>query len=427
MGITKEEMRAALEEADFVFPTPKDGKIKARACLHNPRAFVEQVRLGDAEIADIPWMLPSNIRTLSGEYADYRENRFDRRSPADLKKYRELLTKAGNATQQDMTPHSEMAEYRKFELTCDVLTTPWTMAAFQIVNLNADELPLIERPQSFNLNAFTVRSIGVDGGASRDQWRTTKSAETYEMNLLSTDRVEYALMDLQQGDVSQADAVDKRLRFEMEMKLDALGKTNIDAAKVTSGLRDTLNIHSMIDTANIPDTNYLDLSGVDTAGELSITKLKRILLHVSKFGAAGGADVPISINTVMMSPQNIEDPWNFIDLVSDFDDADRVKPLQTVPTPVREQIFNTGMITSAWGHQFSWTPNAQLAKGKMYILTSEPLGWAFTKPEFDKMLTWDERNSPDHAANNMGEMLWRKAIRFLVPDLWRYRIVIVDL
>lgn len=413
--------RAASRAMDQAYPSSE--KILAMPNSANPLTAVNQVREGSLEVANIPWLLPVNRRKLARDYASFRENRLDRYNQEEMRQYKEKLIEAAS----DPEAKREVAAYREFELVSDVMAIPWTLGTFQAVNLSAEDLPLLTFPRSRNLQRFNVRSVGIDGGTFRDQWRTTKSIEQILMEMVSTDRVEYTLNDLQQGNVNESDRINAELQYDMEMHIDGLGKTNIDAAKVESGLRDSLSIHPSIDPLNIPDKNYLDLNGVDTAGKLSIGKLKTILEHVSKFGAAGGADEAISIQTIMMSPQNIRDPWDFIDLVSGFTGGEAVEPSQTVTPGVRESIFNTGMMTSAWGHTFSWTPNAQLSVGKMYILTSQPLGWYFTKTDFDKVIEWNESNSPDHADNNMGEIVWKKALRFFVPDLWRYRIVIVDL
>lgn len=400
-----------------------DGGIVAKPRKMLPAQQIRNIKAGRGSFDDLDWMLPANIETQKREYANFVENRYNRRDQGDLQKYRDLIVAASDPT--NIKAQRELAEYRKFEITSDVMAVPWAMSAFQSVPLKPNELPMIERPQSKNFNSFNVTSIGVDGGRYNAQWRTTKEVETMEMGLMSTDRVEYSIMDLQQGDISQVDAINQRLLYDLEMKMDVLAKANIDAAKVVSGLQATMNIHPSVVLDNIPDTNYLDLDATDT-GKLTIAKFKTILALVSKFGSAGGADVPITMRSVMISPQNLPDPWDFVSLVSGFSGGDAVEPKNTVPDSVRNSIFSTGMFTSAWGYNFNWVPNSQLAKGKMYIITDQPLGWVFTKPAFDKMLKWDETNSPDHAERNMGELLYQKAIRFVVPDEWRYRVIIVD-
>lgn len=417
--------------ADAKFPT-QDKNFTIRP-LESPRQQIERVRNGSLELASVPWILPGNRGVVEAASRNLNEGRFDRSNREDVQRYRELIVKSNSGDQRDpevLKARTELASYRTFELNNDVMATPWAMSAFQQVNLNPDEQPLIERPRSRNLQRFTVTSVGINGGTRQAQWRTTKSAETAEIELLATERVQYQIMDLQQGDVSQLDAINRELQYDMERKLDTLAKTNLDAAKVVSGLRDTLSIDADVTAANIPDTNYLDLDTAypGNAGVLTLPKLKAILLHVSKFGSAGFADQPISISNIMMSPQNLQDPWDFTDLVyAAFDGSGDVAPSDTVPQSVRDDIFRTGMMTSAWGHNFAWTPNSQLAKGKMYVLTGQPIGWAFMKPVFDRMLEWNEQNSADHADLNQGEVMWKKAISFYTVDVWQYRVVIIDL
>lgn len=410
---------------------PNSEKVTASPLKYSADGYIGAVRSGEIAADSVPWMLPYNKQEIDESRQEFLEGRFNRRDAGDLAAYRKLIKDAGQAMadQDNANPAiRELAEYRTFEITNDVLATPWSLSAFMTIDLSPDELPLIERPRGFNLQQFTVRSTALDGSTVRGQWRTTKSVEGIEMEYISTDRIEYQLIDLQQGDVSQVDDVNTRLQYDLEMHIDGLAKDNIDAAKMTSGLRDLLSLHPKIDVDNLPDTNYLDLNALHPGNDnvLTIAKLKTILDHVSKFGSAGGADQPISISTIFISPQNIRDPWDFVDLVSGFSGGNP-QPKDTVLTSVREQIFNTGMITNAWGHTFSWTPNAQLAKGKMYVLTSQPLGWQFTKTVFDKMLKWDESVSPTHADRNIGEVLFKKAMKFYVPDVWRHRVVIIDL
>lgn len=403
-------------------------RITASQLNSHPAQSLRAVQRGLARMQDIPWVLQCN-HGVGDEMASAKANgeRFDRKDKISVDKYRKLIMLASE--QNNQKAKAELASYRKFEITSDVMAAPWAMSAFQVVPLRMDELPLIERPQSRNLNSFTVTSCSIDGSVERMQWESTKAVETLEMGYISTPRVEYKLVDLQRGDVSQVDAVNWRLVYDLEMKMDTLARANIDSIAVASGLRATMSLHPLVIAANIPDKNYLDLSGYaspSAAGVLDILKLKAILLHINQFGSAGGADVPIQIANINVSPQNVRDPWDFIDLVSGWNGG-AVQPVNTVPKGVREQIFNTGMMTQAWGNSFSWTPNAQLDKGEMYITTTEPLGWVFTKPEFDRMLVWDESNSPDHAERRMGEVMYQKTVKFVMPDEWRYRVVKVKL
>ena len=406
----------------------------------HPASAFQRMKAGELEIANVPYILPDNHSQISSSIASFRENSFQRNKQEDLARYKRLIQKSvgigATSEEEQKVASRELAAYRVFELTADVLASPWCMSAFQQINLSSDEIVMIKRPASFNLNGFTVRSVSLNGYAYQERWETTAQAEFILMEMLGTDGVRLPLRDLQRGDISQVDAADAKLKYDMTIKMDTLAKTNIDAAKQTSGLRALLNIHPSVVAANIPDTNYLDLSDAayGTSGKITLPKIKAILSHISRFGSAGGADVPISIKNIMMSPQNIQDPWDFIDLVSGWDTSGESwggpavdNPLHVVPSAVRDQIFQTGAITNAWGHTFNWTPNSQLGAGKMYITTNQPLGWHFTKTEFDRMIRFDETNSKDHMMNDEVEFFYKKTSKFYVPDLWKNRILIVDL
>lgn len=379
------------------------------------------LRQGKIKCSDISWIPSENAEILDRRLELASQHRFDRTKKED----REELSHRIKASYDDPQATRELNAYRLFELTNDVLASPFALAFFQSVNLSADELPLIKRPQSFLYNTFTVRSIGQDGGAKQDQWRTTGQAETMEVELISTDKVEYPLWDIQTGNISVFDDINRKLQYDLEMHIDVLAEQNLQAAQMNSGLRDLLNIHPLIDETNIPDTNYLDLNALfpGNAGVLTIQKLKYMLNHIAMFGSVGGADEQFSISSIIISPQNIRDPWDFTDLTHETA-PNAVLPKETIPTPVRENIYQTGMLTNAWGYNFNWIPNPRISKGRMYVTTTRPIGWLFTKTEFDKILRWE---GPDQQEYNYGQTLMQRCIKFVTPDLWRNRVLIVDL
>jgi hypothetical protein len=411
--------RQAAREADSRFPNER-----IRGCPIEIGS-VDQVRRGDADVGDVPWINKSSVPILRKRRKEMEDDRFDPSSADDMREYASLLQAAAN----DPAVWNEVAAYRTFVFTNDVMASPFALSAFQTINFSADELPLIERPRSRNLQRFTVRSHSLDGGTLSQQWRPSKTIESFDFEMIATDKVEYTLMDLQQGNVSAAADIDRELAYDMEMKVDELAKAQLDAAQTASGLRALLSIHPKVVLANIPDKNYLDLTNTTTYGPANVftlVRLKAVLNHIALFGAAY-PDQAMSIQTILCSPQNMRDAWDYVELVSGFNSSTLAQnPENVVPKGVRDQIFSTGMMTSAWGMTWNWTPNSQLDKGRMYVLTNQPLGWFFTKSEFDKMIRYDATNSPQHAENNIGEVFLQRAIRFFVPDLWKYRVVIID-
>ncbi len=385
---------------------------------------IASVRRGEHAPSEVPWLLPANRAILNRRSEIASETRFDRSNPADMREYSDRI----RASLNNQDAAADLAAYRIFELTSDVMASPFALGAFQGINLSDDELPGIIRPRSRNYQRFTIRTIGQDGGSRQDQIKTTKAFSAYEMDLISTDKVEYNLYDIQQGDVEGVEIANSALEYDMDMKIDSLAESNMFAAKTVSGLRDLLNIHPLIVSANLPDTNYLDLNSLHAgnSGVLTIEKLKSILDHIAKFGAVGGDGVgeTLTIQSIVMSPQNLRDPWDFIDLVASGDGSVKPLPGETVPREVRNQIFQTGMFTSAWGQNFSWIPNGRIAKGRMYVFTNQPLGWFFTKTNFDRLIRWD---GPDNIEQNYGQMVLQRCLQFVIPDLWKHRVLICDL
>lgn len=388
------------------------------------RGSIARARTGE-DCANIPWMLPDNIKQTNRLVKNRLDSTFDRDDQKQRKEYSQRLIQSASSKQAS----DEMASYRVFELTNDVMATPFALGFFQQVNLGDDELPAIERPRSRNYQRFTVRSQSIDGGAREAQWRTTKDVSFFEIDAISTDRVEYPLMDIQLGDINQSDAINVELKYDMEMKLDGLALTNANAAQTASGLRALLNIHPNVDPNNIPDGNYLDLNTLfpGTPGVLTLQKMKAILNAVALLQGAGGPLEGLTIQTIHCSPLNMRDSWDFMDLVSVTGATVTVNTNQTVIPAVREQIYSGGQFTSAWGYNWTWSPNQQITKGRMVVQMNKPLGWMFTKTQMDKVMQWNETNSPDHAESNMGEIMYRRVLTFISPDLWKYRALFIDL
>lgn len=386
-------------------------------------ATARDVREGRRDLNELQAILPCNRQILARRREIFLANRFDRTKPQDMQEFANLHMAADGNPQAWL----DLANYRIFEMTNDVMATPFALQAFQTINLSDDEIPFIVRPRSRNLQHFSVWAHSLGGGSHHMQWQSDYDFSQMSLDLHRTDKVDYPLYDLRFGRVSPQDDVASSLQYDKEMKIDATALAAVQGVQASSGLRALLNVHSSVVAATIPDKNYLDLTGAayGPTGKFTMEKLKAILNHISLFGAAM-PEQALSIKSIQMSPLNVRDCWDFIDIVSGWDSNTGADPQGTVLTKVREQIFNTGMMTSAWGMTWSWTPNSQIPAGRMYIFTNEPLGWQFTKTQFDRIIKWDETNSPKHAEANMGQQELTWTMKFVTPDLWKYRVIIVD-
>lgn len=408
------QMRQQVNAAESLFP---GDKITATALP--PSGEIASVLAGrpGASALNIPWMLHANREKLHRELASYRQGLFDVNDPEQLADYQALIRASG----KDRVAGAELAAYRQFVLTNEIVASKFAFGAFQQVTLGADELPIIIKPKKRQY--FNVRYIGNDGQARRDQWQDSRSASLLEMRRLSTDKIEYPLFDIQTGRIEAQNEINAQLKWDMDFKLDILAQDQLDANVTDSGLRALLSLHPKIIQANVPDKNHLDLTGVGTAGVFDITKLKTILAHIASWGVDGiTPDGGFTIQTIIISPQNMRDQWDFVNLVSGFSGGDS-QPDTVVPTPVREQIFNTGVMNHAWGYTWNTIPNARIDKGRLYVFSNKPVGWFFTKPEFDQVLTWD---GPDFQERNEGHVVYNKVVQFVMPDLWLHHYLVVD-
>lgn len=441
-GSPQHNSRGEVRELNQMFPTGKSPIKLERSSwadmdIANLRNTLQNTELQSGE--EVPridtngmtWMLPFNRQKMARDLEIAHGGRYNWRfNPDDRKEYSSLIQRS----MEDPEAKAELASYRTFEISTDVMATPFALGSFQAINLSADEMPLIVTPPVRQY--YNVYWIGQDGGARHAQWRGSASMQTLEMRLVSTDRVEYPLMDLQIGDVNPIDNVNASLRFAMEQKVEDLALEMLIAGKTVSGLRAQLQVHPNVIQANIPDTNYLDLTDTSvygTANVFTILRLKAVLRHMAMWGYAQVDPAgPISIQNMIMSPENSTDAWDYVDLVSGWDTSGETwggrpvdNPRETVPQALREQIFSGGgMVQQAWGFRWNTQFNVRVAKGRMYVLTNQPIGWMFTKSEWDRVIEW--KDTPDAIEQNIGQILYRRALNFYQPELWKYRYLIVD-
>jgi len=430
---TKTQGRAIMRNLDQMFPNSNRSHAVSNAPNYEAeiasiRRAVQDPTVKTFDTSGLTWMLHHNREKLAKELASAVDGRYHWRvNPT----HRSELAALMQASEGDREKSKELASYRTFEITTDLMPGPFAGAGFQSINLSADEMPQIITPQSRQY--FNVYWMGQDGGTKRAQWRTMREAESLEIALLNSDKVEYPLVDLQRGDVNQFDKVNTQLRWDMDWKIEKLALESMLANRQLSGMRAKLNVHPDIIQDNIPDSNYLDLTNVATYGAdgvWTLARLKALLRYFAMWGYTAGADPdgPIQLKSMIMSPLNAQDAWDYVDLVSGFDSSGtfgKSNPVDTVSTAQRDAIMsNGGLMQSAWGHSWTTQFNARIIKGRLYAMTNQPIGWQFTKTDWDKTFEW--KDDVDHVIQNMGEIMMRKAISFVQPELWGYRYLIVD-
>lgn len=430
---TKSQIRSHVRQLDKEFPNEglRDTKIQFNATGSNPHREVASMRQlrdrrkGEKDWNQIfqntRWMLDCNKDMYAQQMAELASERFDLTDPKERAEFADFI-KRGQADPQVAT---QVNGYRSFVVTSDILAIPFALGAFQAVNLSAEELPQIITPKARQY--FNVRLLGQDGGARQDAWRTTRKAQEIDMYMLGTDKIEYPIMDILQGDVNAYQTINDQLRYDMEMKIDATALASLNSNIVTSGFKSLLNVHPSIDKSNIPDGNYLNLTdpSYGTAGVWTIAKLKAVLSLIAHWQFGLDPDGPITLKTMIFSPLNARDSWDYVNLVSAVAGVGQNDPKNTILTEQREEVVRSGgLIQNAWGYSWDQQFNAQISQGRMYVLTDQPIGWFFTKSEFDQTIDWS--NTPDNQDQNMGQVMQKKVVNFVQPALWAYRYVVVD-
>jgi len=295
--------------------------------------------------------------------------------------------------------------------------------------LELDVLEDGQWPQIINRHIdrnFTVTKLGQNGGAPKKQVVERQTNLQILMERLVTPEYEFPLYNLQVGKEEELENAQKRITYELALKLDFLAKAIIDATVKTSGLRATLNLHPSIQSANIPDANDLDLSGVNTATKWDVEKFKRVLDYVARFTADTSDDLgDLRVKAFFIPSPNLRDIWDFVSLVSAYDGTSGnppsgvvADPKNTVPSEERLAIYRSGKLEQMFGYKFAIVPRNTLVSGsnnQNYVSTNLPIGYFWTKPSQDSVVL---DNSPKMQKANKNSIFMSKTIQMAAMSEW---------
>ncbi|OHB80539.1 MAG: hypothetical protein A2W31_06795 [Planctomycetes bacterium RBG_16_64_10] len=323
--------------------------------------------------------------------------------------------------QEHWQNHQEFAGMIIYPVNKDVLAHNWVTSFFQPVVLGNEDWPeLVTLQDDTTMQCWT---IGEKNGKRKHQWIDTRSRSMVLIRRVATPRVQYKLVDLQIGRVAEVDRIQRRVAYDLTRKVDALGLTVLAASYMTSGLRATLSLDSGIVVANVPDANHLSLNSVDFAGKWSVEKLKQVMDYFALFAEDVELDgAPLALTTIVASSANRRDFWDFADQVSGYDSTGMVEnPKDTVPAPMKEEIYRTGKLTNIFGNPINIITRNTIASGTAYCASNKPVGYFWTKPGMDTVVRKED------AEANQGEMSQSLTYAIALPDPWQYRSVKVTL
>lgn len=310
----------------------------------------------------------------------------------------------------------------------DVLAHLFTIGAFfEVKPLGPNDYPVVITTKR-DTN-YTIGYLAEDNGAPRRQRVTSRSHTNLNMTQVSTEKVEFPWRSLNTGNYDYMGEAMNEVSYELDLKIDQLGLALLKSSKKASGLRGCLNLHPSIVAENIPDANYLDLSGAtygDT-GVWTVLKLQAIFDYAARFSADverdGGGQ--LQVKTIFMSSRRIQDFWKFVDLVTGFSSAGTtMDPKQTVPTNIRQQIWQTGGIVQAFGNTFNLVPRNTLASDEVYVSFNKPAGRLYTKTSMD---VTERDTSFEMHEKNLEALAMRKVIQLDQPSHLTKNFLVVKL
>lgn len=322
--------------------------------------------------------------------------------------------------QERANNQQEVADAVRYRVNTDVLAHMFGLSFLQRVSLGPSDWPVIETDKRDKHYRCTI--LGEDGNPRKKQRVIRRAHDTQHMRKVSTEEVEYPLMSIQTGDVNEVERVRAELTYELGLILDQAATALIWAARLATGLRATLDLHPSIVAANIPDANYMDMSGTNS-GVLTVAKMKLILAYFDAFASDVELDgAPLEVQTMFMPASLKRDIWDFVSIVSGYAAGTVPNPEDTIPQNMREGIWTSNRLNNLFGHPVNIVTRNTISAPYIFISTNKPAGFWWEKPSMDRVVI---NNSAEMENKNQNSMKMHKVVSAVVPEEWTYRFVIV--
>lgn len=313
----------------------------------------------------------------------------------------------------DVTKLQELNRLRILTVENLVVAVSNAGSFFTKVTLEEDEEPMLENTTGQEMKA---RFIGEDGKPHMTQLMRNLSRKLIDLSWVSTDILEYPLIDIYRGKIGQDILNAAPLARDLGLRIDAELWKLIKALPVATWVQTgppakrTFVLHSSIIPANVPAGNLLNLA---SEGSFNFNVIKAIVKFYMQMGNIFGSMVPEAIFVPSI------DVTAFIDAITLTSDG---------RNPAVQQIFEGGFVTNVGGMKIVIVGDAQLdpADGLAYVRTSKAIGEWYTKPSMD--VTFPE--NPDQISvkglkENKGETFIKKVFGAVTPLPWTVNMLAV--
>lgn len=337
----------------------------------------------------------------------------DKAEAAGTEENQRKLIELKRESLSDATKLTELNRLRVLTVENLVVAVSNAGSFFTQVTLDADEEPMLENTTGQEMKA---RFIGEDGKPHLTQLMKNLSRKLIDLAWVSTDILEYPLIDIYRGKIGQDILNAAPMARDLGLRIDAELWKLIQALPVATWVQTgppakrTFVLHSSIIAANVPVGNLLNLSG---EGAFNFNIIKAIVKFYMQMGNIFGQMQPQAIFVPSI------DVTAFVDALTLTSDG---------RNPAVQQIFEGGFVTNLGGMKIVIVGDSMLdpAAGLAYVRTSKAIGEWYTKPSLD--VTFPE--NPDQISakalkENKGEMFMKKVFGAVTPLPWTVNMLAV--
>lgn len=341
-------------------------------------------------------------------------------TPENEKKVYDLI-KAAQANGKGSAEALQLANARIETVNNFIWGSSNALQFFTEVDLATGDTPWIENTTNHEIR---VDYIGQDGRAKKTQTVAENEQADVQLHTLSTEELEYYVMDIYRGDVKTPQLANVDLAFDLMMKVDVILWGHIDSrilapsatfnyTNSSKALRH-FNPHSSIKVANLPTTNLLIPAGNSTTTKWRKACMDLVLNYVASWGSNAFKDGPLTPVSVILPSKHL---MGFLDEIQSFTEAQ--------PNSKVEEIMQTGFILTYGGVRWNFIGDSTLdpARGRAYVRMNKPIGTFFTKKSHDKVLV---DNSIEMQKENKESVVMTKVIGAGLPSQYMLNIVAVQ-
>jgi len=329
--------------------------------------------------------------------------------------HRDKLTALQSSALTDKSAMRQLNKLRVITIQNFVTALANAAAFFETTDLLEDEEPFVENNTRQEVRA---RFIGEDGAPHMTQAIRSRSTSRIDLRTLSTDKVEYPLVDVYKGRVAEQALANIDLSYDLSMKknaeLWALVQVAVGAFSLSGSKQDRVYVpHSTIKAGNLPTTNLVTLSGNTVSTKFRFDVIRAALQWCLSWGnnsTSFGDIVPVTFYLPSTDIGGMLDEIN----------------MNSPDNALVNEIADTGYVLKLGGKQFNVIGDATLdpAAGLCYVRTNVPLGKHLPKPSMG--VSYPE--SPDQISDeqrqaNKGTTWMKEVYGAFIPNSTRMGVL----